>query len=292
VQSLVTLARNASLAGAAALGNVGVAACTNTNVSLGVAGASLGACLIAAPDGTESVALGLSGSGVDPWPSQGRWDAKDLFHGPDFTVDAGAQVLWRSGADGSRSFHLPTADDPSNDVDGPAWCENGNLTVEVGVVGQHCWGPADGVPFDLSSLVTTRPGIHSAYLGGSTGAGAGLAFVLSYSVLVTCGRWSSLTQTSCPPANTAPPAIAGSPSAGQTLTASPGGWTLVPTAFAYQWQRCSSSSATSCAPISGATASQYTATATDKGSWLGVTVTATNTGGSTPASGVPVGPVT
>jgi hypothetical protein len=284
VQSLEALARNASLAGAAALTNLGVGSCTNANVAFGIPGASLGACFIAAPDGTEGIALSLSGSGIDPWPSEGTWDAKDLFHGADYTIDAGAQVFWKTGQDGSQRFHLPTPDDASNDVDGPSWCENGTLTAGVGIVGQHCWGPSDGVPFDLTSLVTTRPGLHSAYLGVSTGEGAALAFVLGWSALVTCGRWATLTQLACPPANTLLPAITGSPAVGQTLSASSGTWTLVPMALTYQWQRCTLTSTSSCADIPGATSPQYTVAAADRGNYVRVTVTATNLGGSTPAS--------
>jgi hypothetical protein len=40
------------------------------------------------------------------------------------------------------------------------------------------------------------------------------------------------------PALLADPTATGTPTAGQTLTASTGNWTNIPTAFAYQWQRC------------------------------------------------------
>ncbi|MGI8803334.1 MAG: hypothetical protein ACR2KV_14405 [Solirubrobacteraceae bacterium] len=93
-----------------------------------------------------------------------------------------------------------------------------------------------------------------------------------------------------PPANTALPAISGSTVQSSTLTASTGTWTNSPTSYAYQWSRCPSG--TSCAPISGATASSYLSTAGDVGAQITVTVTASN-GVGTPgtATSSPVGPV-
>lgn len=82
------------------------------------------------------------------------------------------------------------------------------------------------------------------------------------------------------PANTAVPAISGPGTAvGQQLTATTGTWSWRPTAYIYQWQRCSTTDATSCAPISGATASTYTITTTDAGQRLRVLVNATNLNG-------------
>ena len=86
------------------------------------------------------------------------------------------------------------------------------------------------------------------------------------------------------PANTALPTISGSAAQGQTLTASPGGWTgSPPPTFAYQWQRCDSTGG-NCVDIVGATGSTYTLTAADVGSTVAVVVTATNSSGSASAS--------
>jgi outer membrane protein assembly factor BamB len=84
-----------------------------------------------------------------------------------------------------------------------------------------------------------------------------------------------------PPVNTAPPTIAGTPSDGQTLTASSGSWSQTPTSYSYQWLRCH---AGTCTPEAGATSSDYTVSATDIGSQLEVQVTATNAFGATSAS--------
>ena len=54
------------------------------------------------------------------------------------------------------------------------------------------------------------------------------------------------------------PAITGTPSDGQTLTATTGTWTgTAPIAYAYQWQRCDAAGA-SCADIAGATGAHAT----------------------------------
>ncbi|HUF83979.1 MAG TPA: PKD domain-containing protein, partial [Acidimicrobiia bacterium] len=92
-----------------------------------------------------------------------------------------------------------------------------------------------------------------------------------------------------PPQNTSPPTISGAAQAGQTLTASPGGWSgTEPITYAYEWQRCDQSGS-NCTPI--ATGQSYTATDGDVGFTLRVSVTATNTAGSATASSDPSGVV-
>ena len=85
------------------------------------------------------------------------------------------------------------------------------------------------------------------------------------------------------PANSSPPAISGTATEGQPLTATTGAWTGSPTSYAYQWQDCDTAGA-SCANVSGAQAAGYTLQTSDVGHTLRVVVTATNSGGSTPAS--------
>jgi hypothetical protein len=85
------------------------------------------------------------------------------------------------------------------------------------------------------------------------------------------------------PANTAPPAISGSPKQGQELSLSNGSWSNSPTSFAYQWLRCNSSGA-SCKAIAGATGNQYVPAAADGGHTLRATVTASNSAGGAPTT--------
>ncbi len=85
------------------------------------------------------------------------------------------------------------------------------------------------------------------------------------------------------PANSSPPAISGTATEGQLLTATTGAWTGSPTSYAYQWQDCDAAGA-NCTNVSGAQATGYTLQTSDVGHTLRVVVTATNSGGSTPAS--------
>src|SRR5438128_515861 len=91
------------------------------------------------------------------------------------------------------------------------------------------------------------------------------------------------TVAAAPPANTAPPSISGTPTVGQTLTASDGTWSNNPTSFAYQWQRCDADVAI-CSNIVDATSQTYGIQTGDLGYRLRVRVTARNPKGSDTAT--------
>ena len=87
-----------------------------------------------------------------------------------------------------------------------------------------------------------------------------------------------------PPTNTSPPAINGPTMVGKTLKTSAGSWTgSSPMSFTYQWRRCDTSGS-GCVAITGATASRYLLTSADAGRTVRVTVTATNSVGSSSAT--------
>jgi subtilisin family serine protease len=95
-----------------------------------------------------------------------------------------------------------------------------------------------------------------------------------------------------PPANTALPTISGTAQVGKTLTASTGSWTENPSRYAYQWQRCYSFLfiGNKCYVIPGSTGQAYAARWEDLFSRLRVTVTASNSAGSSaPASSAQTG---
>jgi hypothetical protein len=108
---------------------------------------------------------------------------------------------------------------------------------------------------------------------------------------------TSLPATSAPSASVLPPApvaahppvILGTPQVGSTLVAADAEWSEDPTAFAYQWWRCTGSS---CTAIPGATDVLYTLSAADRGAMIKVSEAAANAGGtSAPATSAAVGPV-
>ena len=70
--------------------------------------------------------------------------------------------------------------------------------------------------------------------------------------------------TGPPPANTVPPTVSGTTTAGSQLTASTGTWSGSPTSFAYQRRR-RDSAGNACSDIAGAGASAYTLAAPDAG---------------------------
>ncbi len=95
---------------------------------------------------------------------------------------------------------------------------------------------------------------------------------------------ATATVAAAAPANTALPAISGTANEGETLSTSAGSWTgTEPFSYAYQWRRCNSSGE-SCSNISGATNSTYALGLSDVGATLRVVVTASNSGGSVPAT--------
>jgi len=96
----------------------------------------------------------------------------------------------------------------------------------------------------------------------------------------TSGKTSVITGlTTKPVAGSTPPSISGSPTVGQTLTASSGSWSGNSITFSYQWRRCNSHGS-NCGDIRGATSQSYKLTDSDAGHTIRVRVVAKNNAGS------------
>jgi GH25 family lysozyme M1 (1,4-beta-N-acetylmuramidase) len=83
-----------------------------------------------------------------------------------------------------------------------------------------------------------------------------------------------------PPSNESPPAISGETEVGQTLNASTGTWSgSQPLSYSYAWQRCAEDGS-GCTAVLNGTAPDYNLDPADYGHRMKVTVTATNSAGS------------
>ena len=92
------------------------------------------------------------------------------------------------------------------------------------------------------------------------------------------------------PGSTTPPAITGTPSEAQLLSASTGAWTHEPGAFAYQWKLCDGAGG-GCNAIAGATTATYALRTSDVGHTVRVAVAATNPVGTRTALSARTAPV-
>jgi hypothetical protein len=99
---------------------------------------------------------------------------------------------------------------------------------------------------------------------------------------------ATATVAAAAPVNSSLPVVSGVAQAGQTLSATAGGWSgTAPIGYAYQWQRCSPG----CVNV-GSNASTYLLSGADVGSTVQVVVTASNTAGSAAATSAQTGTVT
>ena len=129
------------------------------------------------------------------------------------------------------------------------------------------------------SHVTTAGAVVATY--GSGGLPKRALQAQDGNVWVTVDAGVNRILTGVVPTSTAAPALEPTTglAAGTAVTASNGTWKYRPTSYAYQWQSCATSDATSCADVPGATEQSYTVATTDVGKYLRVGVRASNLNG-------------
>ncbi len=169
---------------------------------------------------------------------------------------------------------------------GQLTASNGTWTGSPAPTYTYSWSDCDVNGANCSPISSTN---SSSYTVQSTDVGS----TLEVTVTGTNSAGSSSATSpptavvTSPPVNTAAPAISGTAAQGSQLTASNGTWTGTPApTFTYSWSDCDVNGA-NCSPISNTNSSTYTAQSTDVGSTLEVTVTGTNTSGSSAATSGP-----
>jgi len=114
-----------------------------------------------------------------------------------------------------------------------------------------------------------------------------LALLAAGAVTVLAVAGLSNAASSAVPSNQSPPKISGTPTEGQTLTATTGTWSSsTAISYAYQWRRCDAKGS-GCSNIGGADSSSYLLKAADVGKTVRVRVTAKNADGSASADSDP-----
>jgi hypothetical protein len=111
---------------------------------------------------------------------------------------------------------------------------------------------------------------------GSEASGGAAEVVLSYTVVATPPP-TPPPATPVKPADSSPPTVSGTATAGKTLSCSTGTWSGTPTGYMHQWSRDGT-------PLVGANSATYKVVPLDQGTTLTCTVTATNSAGSASAT--------
>jgi hypothetical protein len=206
-----------------------------------------------------------------------------------------ALALALAGSSQGSSRNKPPKNRSLPTVSGKATV-GGSLTTTTGK-----WAGSKPLTFALQWQRCTEKGESCSPIDGATGPSytvtpddAGVALVAAVMATNPAGEATALSAptavvpgdpgenppvaSGAAPVNASLPTVSGSFEVGETLTTTPGSWTgTAPVTFAYHWQRCDSTAATSCSDVDGATLPTYVLTDADAASYLRVRVSATNT---------------
>jgi hypothetical protein len=201
---------------------------------------------------------------------------------------AGGSTAQRASSASSAVVAVPAANSAAPTISGQA-LDGSTLTADAGT-----WTGAPAPSYGYQWLSCSATGQSCSPIVGATSAtyglgdgdvghtlevqvtGSNVSYLGGASALATSGVTGEVQVI--PAANSAVPAISGTPQDGQTLTAAPGTWSGAPApALSYQWQEDSGPGGSFVA-ISGATASTYGLGDGDLGLTVRVVVTGSNAG--------------
>jgi hypothetical protein len=197
------------------------------------------------------------------------------------------------GQTGTATYTYKVADPPTATISTPGDDQTYDLNQPV-PTSFSCSEGADG-PGLASCTDSNGAGSVSGDSGSGTGAlvtsSVGTSIPYTVTVDSSDGQTGSATihysVVYVKPANTVPPAIAGTAQQGAGLSTTGGTWTGDPApTLTYQWLQCNANGG-GCANITGEQASGYVPSAGDVGHTLEVTVTGTNPGGAVSVTSQP-----
>jgi hypothetical protein len=230
------------------------------------------------------------------------------------SADFGGEVTVVVSATDKESQTTPATARPVGPVLAPAAPTNSAVPVISGTVqdGQTLtttngtWSSPDALVFGYQWQRCSSTGTSCASVTGATASSYKLSSAdVGDEVTVVVSAIDKESQTTQAPAeavgpvpvpaapvNSVLPLISGTVQDGQILSTTTGTWTSPDAlAFQYQWERCSSTG-TSCANVTGATASSYKLSSADVGDEVTVVVSATDKENqTTPATARTVGPI-
>jgi hypothetical protein len=226
-----------------------------------------------------------------------NWSGRRVLLG---VAVAALVVVGAAGAVGSRSTVAPTNSSlptisGTTAVGSTVTANPGTWSGSTPITYQYQWSicGSDGGACHTIPGATTQTYKFTSADQGNTARVAVIASNGDGSNSATSAASARVTAAAASgPVNTTPPTVTGDPSAGGTLTASPGTWNGTGTVtFKYQWLICGADG-NACHDISGATAQTYQPAKNDAGNTIRVKVTATDSSGSTDTTSVPTAQLT
>jgi hypothetical protein len=217
---------------------------------------------------------------------------KSLLHALAAVAVAGLVTVAGAGAVGSRSEAAPTNSTPptisgSVTVGSTVTADEGTWTGSPTSF-QYQWricGADGGACRDIVGQTKKTYHIRTSDPGNTLRVNVTAVNADGSNAAVSAP--SGRIATGSGPANTTPPTIKGDAAVGSTLTADPGKWNANGSVtFKYQWRVCAADGS-ACRDITGATGQTYGVKSEDAGNTIRITVTGSDSTGSSSSTSVP-----